>query len=114
MTRDGQCATCKANEAAWIEGMQAKVAGEVRAEVIGHKSHVTSQQTCIFNCISHALQWITTRRNSSPPPTPGATSDPHPPPPLITKANHVQLLVTGSLHLVGGVMKVLGFSVDDV
>lgn len=66
----------------------------------------------VFPCLSHALQWIAQGRDPhlpAPPPKGGA----HPQPVassgavLLQEAAAVRVLVTGSLHLVGGVLKLL-------
>ncbi|XP_056668433.1 folylpolyglutamate synthase, mitochondrial isoform X2 [Monodelphis domestica] len=66
----------------------------------------------VFSCISHALQWISQGRDphfqpsslprglhSHPVASTGAV--------LLKEASSIQVLVTGSLHLVGGVLKLL-------
>ncbi|XP_031810552.1 folylpolyglutamate synthase, mitochondrial isoform X3 [Sarcophilus harrisii] len=66
----------------------------------------------VFSCISHALQWISQGRDphfrpsssprglhSHPVASSGAV--------LLKEASSIQVLVTGSLHLVGGVLKLL-------
>ncbi|XP_071881525.1 folylpolyglutamate synthase, mitochondrial isoform X3 [Anas platyrhynchos] len=66
----------------------------------------------VFPCLSHALQWIAQGRDPhlpAPPPKGGA----HPQPVassgavLLQEAAAIHVLVTGSLHLVGGVLKLL-------
>ncbi|KAM9176549.1 LOW QUALITY PROTEIN: folylpolyglutamate synthase, mitochondrial [Mergus octosetaceus] len=66
----------------------------------------------VFPCLSHALQWIAQGRDPHlpvPPPKGGA----HPQPVassgavLLQEAAAIRVLVTGSLHLVGGVLKLL-------
>ncbi|XP_002741781.1 folylpolyglutamate synthase, mitochondrial-like [Saccoglossus kowalevskii] len=57
-----------------------------------------------FDCIVDALQWAACAKDSH-------MSHPRPedptPPHSVLEADHIQVLVTGSLHLVGGVIKVL-------
>ena len=78
------------------------------SHVTSGDSHVTnSEKSHVFPSISQSLQWASWGRDPSLPPPPTST----PPFPVDT---HVQLLVTGSLHLVGTVMRVLGFTIDDV
>ncbi|XP_078502786.1 folylpolyglutamate synthase, mitochondrial isoform X3 [Lissotriton helveticus] len=70
----------------------------------------------VFPCISHALQWITQGRDPEfrHPPAKGlhqhtvAASGAV----LLKEATTVQVLVTGSLHLVGGVLKLLDQSLS--
>ncbi|XP_077986684.1 folylpolyglutamate synthase, mitochondrial-like isoform X2 [Glandiceps talaboti] len=57
-----------------------------------------------FQCITDALQWAACAKDprlSSP-----SRENPSPPD-IVLDAQHIQVLVTGSLHLVGGVIKVL-------
>ncbi|KAM9206790.1 folylpolyglutamate synthase, mitochondrial isoform 1-T1 [Dugong dugon] len=74
--------------------------------------HGHSTNSRIFSCISHALQWISQGRdpNFQPPSAPrghltqpvaGSGSS------VLQEAAAIHVLVTGSLHLVGGVLKLL-------
>ena len=108
VTQDEQCRKAQANQQAWME-----LTNPDRSS-----SHVTQMDTLpnaqVFRCIKHALLWALSGRPSPLPPT-STTPPPLPPTPsTIHEATHIQLLVTGSLHLVGAVMKTLGFSVDDM
>jgi len=58
----------------------------------------------VIPCINDALLWATAGRDADLPPPYGDPSTSHPTPPSLLKADLVQLLVTGSLHLVGGVV----------
>lgn len=129
VTQDGQCLRSKTYEQAWIE-----LCAEYKTQLSDHpqppaNSHVVklatekspesngdrSNKTMVFNCITHTLHWVASERDPSLPPSASDPSPPPSPPPhQLTSADHVQLLVTGSLHLVGDVMSVLGFTVDDV
>lgn len=66
----------------------------------------------VFPCLSHALQWIAQGRDPHLP-APPAKGGAHPQPVatsgavLLQEAAAVRVLVTGSLHLVGGVLKLL-------
>ncbi|XP_074067184.1 folylpolyglutamate synthase, mitochondrial isoform X1 [Macrotis lagotis] len=66
----------------------------------------------VFSCISHALQWISQGRDPlfQPPSSPRGLHS-HPVASsgavLLREAPSIQVLVTGSLHLVGGVLKLL-------
>ncbi|KAG8447748.1 hypothetical protein GDO86_015020 [Hymenochirus boettgeri] len=70
----------------------------------------------VFPCISHALQWATQGRDLDFPcrdlnllhhhPVAGSGSV------LLREAAHIQILITGSLHLVGGALKLLDESLS--
>uniref|UniRef100_A0A5F9CDM9 tetrahydrofolate synthase n=1 Tax=Oryctolagus cuniculus TaxID=9986 RepID=A0A5F9CDM9_RABIT len=75
-------------------------------------AHPGRSTSLVFGCISHALQWISQGRDPvfQPPSPPGG----RPPFPvagsktrLLREAAAIHVLVTGSLHLVGGVLKLL-------
>ena len=60
--------------------------------------------SCVFPCVTDAVHWVINDRDASiisPKPT-------LPLPDIISRADHLQIFVTGSLFLVGMVMKVLG------
>ncbi|KAG7177986.1 Folylpolyglutamate synthase-like [Homarus americanus] len=63
----------------------------------------TDVPSIIFPCIRDALLWLSCGRNQS---LRGEISVPPaiPPPPQLQEATQIQVLVTGSLHLVGGVL----------
>lgn len=68
--------------------------------------------SCSFPCVLHALTWATQRRD------PGVkVKDPLATLPEVPKAlvdaDHIQILVTGSLHLVGAVLAVLEPEMND-
>lgn len=69
------------------------------------KDHSDGSYSSIFPCVKRALRWLLAHREPLFEPLPDA--DP-PLPSFITKATRVQLLITGSLHLVGTAMKVFG------
>lgn len=110
VTQDGQLERVKLNQQAWTEL-------SLRTNQSGSDGHMTCQDTSPhslhFDCIGHALQWVLSGRTYTLPtpttPTPLPTL-----PPTVSQATHIQLLVTGSLYLVGGVLRALGCSVDDV
>lgn len=71
----------------------------------------------VFPCISHALQWATQGRDPDfagldtnllhhhPVASSGSV--------LLREAAHIQILITGSLHLVGGALKLLDQSLTE-
>ncbi|XP_054544625.1 folylpolyglutamate synthase, mitochondrial isoform X2 [Talpa occidentalis] len=74
--------------------------------------HPHSTNSLVFSCISHALQWISQGRDpvfQPPGPPRGLLSHPvaDSGASVLREAAAIQVLVTGSLHLVGGVLKLL-------
>ncbi|XP_019584210.2 folylpolyglutamate synthase, mitochondrial isoform X4 [Rhinolophus sinicus] len=74
--------------------------------------HTHSSGSLVFSCISYALQWITQGRDPVfQPPSPPQGLLAHPVAgsgaSVLREAAAVHVLVTGSLHLVGGVLKLL-------
>ena len=66
-----------------------------------------------FNCLSQALRWCSAGRDPSLPlPSPEAKISTLLPLIEVSEAAHVQVLITGSLHLVGAAMNILGCTVD--
>uniref|UniRef100_A0A8B9WRK9 Folylpolyglutamate synthase, mitochondrial n=1 Tax=Bos mutus grunniens TaxID=30521 RepID=A0A8B9WRK9_BOSMU len=77
-----------------------------------HPPHTHSASSLVFSCISHALQWITQGRDPLfQPPSPPRGLLAHPVADsgamVLQEAAAIHVLVTGSLHLVGGVLKLL-------
>ncbi|XP_044295953.1 folylpolyglutamate synthase, mitochondrial isoform X2 [Varanus komodoensis] len=70
----------------------------------------------VFPCISQALQWIAQGRDPHVQPPPPRGLHPHPVASsgavLLKEAAVIRVLVTGSLHLVGGVLKLLDQSLS--
>ncbi|XP_060543002.1 folylpolyglutamate synthase, mitochondrial isoform X1 [Pantherophis guttatus] len=70
-----------------------------------------NSNSLVFPCISHALQWITQGRDPNLPALVPQGLHPHPVASsgavLLKEAVAIRVLVTGSLHLVGGVLKLL-------
>ncbi|XP_051022393.1 folylpolyglutamate synthase, mitochondrial isoform X2 [Acomys russatus] len=77
-----------------------------------HQPQPTSGSSLVFSCISHALQWISQGRDPifQPPSSPRSLLT-HPTASsgasVLREAAAIHVLVTGSLHLVGGVLKLL-------
>ncbi|KAJ6654645.1 hypothetical protein lerEdw1_006799 [Lerista edwardsae] len=71
----------------------------------------------VFPCISHALQWITQGRDLHFQAQAPRGLHPHPVASsgavLLQEAVAIRVLVTGSLHLVGGVLKLLDQSLSE-
>lgn len=79
----------------------------------GLGDHDALPGTSVFSYVNDALRWVTSGHNPSLTALQREISL-HPPSSDITKATHVQLLVTGSLKLVGTVLSVMGYTADDV
>ena len=76
---------------------------------------MTEDKMATFNCLSQALQWCSAGRDPSlPPPSPEAKISTVVPLEEVSEATHVQVLITGSLHLVGAAMNILGCTVDEL
>ncbi|XP_030673739.1 folylpolyglutamate synthase, mitochondrial isoform X7 [Nomascus leucogenys] len=77
-----------------------------------HPPHTCSASSLVFSCISHALQWISQGRDpifQPPSPPKGLLTHAvaHSGASILREAAAIHVLVTGSLHLVGGVLKLL-------
>ncbi|XP_064435582.1 folylpolyglutamate synthase, mitochondrial isoform X2 [Mirounga angustirostris] len=77
-----------------------------------HPPRTHSTSSLVFSCISHALQWISQGRDPVfQPPSPPQGLLAHPVAGsgagVLREAAAIHVLVTGSLHLVGGVLKLL-------
>ncbi|XP_008823389.1 folylpolyglutamate synthase, mitochondrial isoform X2 [Nannospalax galili] len=77
-----------------------------------HPPHPTNTSSLVFSCISHALQWISQGRDPIfQPPSPPKGLFSHPTASsgasVLREAAAIHVLVTGSLHLVGGVLRLL-------
>lgn len=109
------------NERAWVElqlGLPPHSLTPPTAtdgQSMGQAGPGTCSGTATFDCIAHALHWVTGGRLTVPS-SQLATLSPPPSPtfPQLSEAAHIQVLVTGSLHLVGGVMGLLGAEVDSL
>ncbi|CAB3991231.1 folylpolyglutamate synthase, mitochondrial-like isoform X2 [Paramuricea clavata] len=68
------------------------------------------QSSCVFSSVSDALHCVLAEREPSLTFSPEHSRLPR----VLSHVNHVQVVVTGSLHLVGAAMKVLGPSIVEV
>ena len=110
VTMETQCAQVQANYWAWLEVNQyhkdpAKTvppANETTSISNGSATHNFPKENArIFTCMSDVVAWC----EASP-------SSKLAPPPALANADRVQVLMTGSLYLVGAAMSVLGCTVD--
>ncbi|XP_047379792.1 folylpolyglutamate synthase, mitochondrial isoform X1 [Sciurus carolinensis] len=86
--------------------------GPAPLQLAPHQPHPCGTSSLVFSCISHALQWISQGRDpvfQSPSPPRGLLTHPMASSgaSVLREAAAVHVLVTGSLHLVGGVLKLL-------
>ncbi|XP_043576320.1 folylpolyglutamate synthase, mitochondrial isoform X1 [Chiloscyllium plagiosum] len=74
--------------------------------------HITTR-ALVFPCINNGLQWITQGRDSDLQPSLAKPPNVHPAGVAALKeASSIQILITGSLHLVGGCLKLLDQSLS--
>uniref|UniRef100_A0A8D2D2C6 Folylpolyglutamate synthase n=1 Tax=Sciurus vulgaris TaxID=55149 RepID=A0A8D2D2C6_SCIVU len=86
--------------------------GPAPLQLVPHRPHPCGTSSLVFSCISHALQWISQGRDpvfQAPSPPRGLLTHPMASSgaSILREAAAVHVLVTGSLHLVGGVLKLL-------
>ena len=71
----------------------------------------SSEHSSVFSSISEGIRWISSGKDPDiEKPCPGGPEVPS----RLAMAEHVQILITGSLHLVGGIMKFLGPDIAEV
>ena len=100
------------NQRVWMAlrgaGFQAhedQSSGCTDTEHIIQNGHDDGPYSTIFPCVSQAIRWLLAGREPVIPPlSPGG----FPLPDFISQATRIQVLISGSLHLVGTAMKVLG------
>lgn len=124
VTTDRLTARCKTNHDAWLKlqsphnqvgehpSKKMKLEHENEACSSGDSDFIWSERVAMFDCLSRALRWCSNERGLSPSPNSQQAADL--PSMNLTKADHVQVLVAGSLHLVGAVMNVLRYTVEDL
>lgn len=116
MTLDQVLLRCLEHQQHWnrLDEEQAcpEPGGPVSLLLAPRPAHSHSTSSLVFSCISQALQWISQGRDPvfhpcSPPrslfahPMAGSGAN------VLREAAAIHVLVTGSLHLVGGVLKLL-------
>ena len=110
VSRNREIAWCTQNQLAWLAS---KGLGfpQTASSIDTSSSHLcgvaleSSDETAVFPSISDAIRWIACGKE---PFIEKARKGGPEIPAKLAVAEHVQVLVTGSLHLVGGVMKFLG------
>ena len=125
VTLDCQRARTESNKQAWLELQSPSHdhQGDYMTSPTNQDSPLRHQATspmkedkmATFNCLGQALRWCSAGKDSSlPPPSPEAKASTDFPLVEVSEATHVQVLITGSLHLVGAAMNILGCSVDEL
>ena len=112
VTRDSQLRWCVQNQRVWMAlrgaGFQAHVDpsnGSTDPEHTIKNGDDDGPYSTIFPCVSQAIHWLLAGREPLIPLlSPGGL----PLPDFISQASRIQVLISGSLHLVGTAMKVLG------
>ena len=115
---EDQIAQSEATRQTWLElhsEEQQLSWGDKSTNQNGSRCCVTSPNTAVFSCINDALHWVTSGHNCSDTILQNEEmTSVHPPSSDISKAAHIQLLVTGSLYMVGAVMNIIGYTADDL
>ncbi|XP_078382408.1 folylpolyglutamate synthase, mitochondrial-like isoform X2 [Oculina patagonica] len=112
VTRDSQLRWCVENQRVWMAlrgaGFQAHANPSQDSTEDDHvikNGHDDGPYSTIFPCVSQAIRWLVGGRDPCIPAfSPGGL----PLPDFISQASRLQVLIGGSLHLVGTAMKVLG------
>ena len=112
VTRDSQLQCCVENRRVWIALRGAEFPGHANPESNCTNNDSTmengfddGEQSALFESVSEAISWLVAGTDPLIPPS--STGD-YPLPGFISEAKRIQVLVCGSLHLVGTTMKVLG------
>ena len=113
VTRDNQLRWCVENQRVWmaLRGAGFQPHADPSSCDCKDGSHVIKNghddgpYSTIFPCVSQAIRWLLGGRD---PLISAFSRDDLPLPDFISQASRLQVLIGGSLHLVGTVMKVLG------
>lgn len=138
VTLESQCVRAKINHHAWLEVNHCLDQTESVQEYLrkhrqglvtsapdpfslcagsnGADSNFYKENARVFPCISEVVAWCdpspASAADSSEATVPSSTSSSSSY--MLTSAGRVQILVTGSLHLVGAAMDVLGCKIEDL
>ena len=112
VSQDSQLRWCVENQRVWMAlrgtGFQPHADPLQDSSDTDHvikNGHDDGLYSTIFPCVSQAIRWVLSGRDPHIPPlSPGGFALPD----FISKATRLQVLITGSIHLVGTAMKVLG------
>ncbi|CAH1272406.1 FPGS [Branchiostoma lanceolatum] len=86
------------------------VAGNSKDLTSSSQENANSAKARVFPCISDALSWIQHGKDKQLSRSNSSQSHPHS---SLDEAVHIQVLITGSLHLIGGALKVLDPTMSD-
>ena len=112
VTRDNQLQWCVENQRVWIALRGAEFPGHANPQ--SNRTNNDSamengfddgEQSALFASVSQAISWLVAGTDPLIPPS---STGGYPLPGFISEAKRIQVLVCGSLHLVGITMKVLG------
>lgn len=96
------------NMSAWLEINQMEPLPSQSVAAEGSNPDEDYCPTAVtMNCIRCVLDWIEGRASASPHPPDGGRAKQE-------EEVHYQVLVTGSMHLVGGVLGCLGFTAEEL
>ena len=112
VTRDSQLHCCDKNQRVWMALRDAGVQPHADplqdssdTDHVIQNAHDDGLYSTTFPCVSQAIRWLLSGKDLHIPPlSPGGFALPD----FISKATRLQVLITGSIHLVGTAMKVLG------
>ena len=112
VTQDSQLRWCVENQRVWMAlrgaGFQPHadpLQDSFDTDHVIKNGHDDGLYSTIFPCVSQAIRWLLSGRDPHIAPlSPGGFALPD----FISKATRLQVLITGSIHLVGTAMKVLG------
>jgi len=112
VSRDSQLERCIENQRVWIAlrgtGFQTNANPSedcTNSDHVIQNGHDDGPYSTIFPCVSQAVRWLLGGRDPLVPPL---SADDLPLPDFISQASRLQILIAGSLYLVGTAMKVLG------
>lgn len=112
VTRDNQLQWCVENQRVWIalRGVEFPGHANPQSNFTNNDSAMENgfdhgEQSALFASVSQAISWLVAGTDPLIPPS---STGGYPLPGFISEAKRIQVLVCGSLHLVGITMKVLG------
>ncbi|KXJ09840.1 Folylpolyglutamate synthase, mitochondrial [Exaiptasia diaphana] len=107
VTRDSQLRWCVENQRVWmaLRGAGFQAHASLDDDHVIKNGHDDGEYSAIFPCVAQAIRWIAAGRDPLIPTIANGSLEY---PESVVNAARVQVLVAGSLHLVGTVMKVLG------
>ncbi|XP_057317657.1 folylpolyglutamate synthase, mitochondrial-like isoform X2 [Hydractinia symbiolongicarpus] len=114
VTRDSRLRLCEQNQKSWLSLngiLSSDSTIDTNFSQVQENSPEASSISTVFPSISSAIKWIAQGRDADIG-KPEANSPCHPR--TLLDSSHIQVVVTGSLHLVGGVLRFLGPNICDI